>query len=236
MAKMVGYACNIKLQWLNMAVQLLKENYTEAEYKDSMNHYLSFEIDSPTRLRKTREILMNIWYYGAEPEIEKLRKEAMELLEKYPEQDAAIHLCMIYMFYPVVADICKYIGKITEFQDEVTNAALKQKLYDEWGERGSLETTCRRVTLTLKDMGILEAPTKTRYVVSRRTITNTKLINFMLVVAMKLDGSSYYSFAEMSDFPILFPYELHVSKEALLEDGRFAMSNFGGELSYSLND
>lgn len=152
MAKMVGYACNIKLQWLNMAVQLLKENYTEAEYKDSMNHYLSFEIDSPTRLRKTREILMNIWYYDAEPEIEKLRKEAMELLEKYPEQDAAIHLCMIYLFYPVVADICKYIGKITAFQDEVTNAALKQKLYDEWGERGSLETTCRRVTLTLKDI------------------------------------------------------------------------------------
>ena len=31
MAKMVGYACNIKLQWLNHAVAMLDENLTEAE-------------------------------------------------------------------------------------------------------------------------------------------------------------------------------------------------------------
>ena len=40
MAKMVGYACSIKLQWLNMAVQLLKENLSETEYKEKMNEYL----------------------------------------------------------------------------------------------------------------------------------------------------------------------------------------------------
>ena len=66
MAKMVGYACNVKLQWLNHAVSMLDENLTEAEYKEKMNEYLSFEIDSPTRLRKTREILMNVWYYDSE--------------------------------------------------------------------------------------------------------------------------------------------------------------------------
>ena len=41
MAKMVGYACNIKLQWLNYAVSLLDENLTEAEFKEKMNEYLS---------------------------------------------------------------------------------------------------------------------------------------------------------------------------------------------------
>ena len=39
MAKMVGYACNIKLQWLNHAVAMLDENLTEAEYKEKMNEY-----------------------------------------------------------------------------------------------------------------------------------------------------------------------------------------------------
>ena len=34
MAKMVGYACSIKLQWLNKAVQLIKENLEEIEYKE----------------------------------------------------------------------------------------------------------------------------------------------------------------------------------------------------------
>lgn len=58
MAKTVGFACSIKLQWLNKAVQLLHENLNETDYKAALNEYLSFEIDSPTRLRKTREILI----------------------------------------------------------------------------------------------------------------------------------------------------------------------------------
>lgn len=233
MAKIVGYACSIKLQWLNMAVQLLKENLSKAEYKEKMNEYLSFEIDSPTRLRKTREILMNVWYYDSE-EITPIRKEALKLIEKYPEHDTAIHLCLIYLAYPVVADVCKFIGKIFEFQDEVTNSILKQKLYDEWGERGTLETTTRRVTLTLKDMDILRAETKTRYVANKRTISNEKLVNFILSVAMRIDRNSYYSFTGIKDFPILFPFDFNISKEQLMTDERFLINNFGGELTVAL--
>ena len=32
MAKMVGYACSIRLPWLNEAVRMLRENLPEAEY------------------------------------------------------------------------------------------------------------------------------------------------------------------------------------------------------------
>ena len=60
MAKMVGYACSIRTPWLKKAIEMLNENLDEAAYKQELNEYLSFEVDSPTRLRKTREILMNI--------------------------------------------------------------------------------------------------------------------------------------------------------------------------------
>ena len=63
MGKMVGLSRNLKMTWLNKAVELLSENLPEQEYKDRLNEYLSFEIKSPTNLRKTREILMNLWYY-----------------------------------------------------------------------------------------------------------------------------------------------------------------------------
>ena len=118
MAKMVGYACNIKLQWLNYAVSLLDENLTEAEFKEKMNEYLSFEIDSPTRLRKSREIIMNTWFYDSD-EIMPIRQEALTLLKAHPECDVAIHLCLLFLSYPVVADICKFMGRLFEYQDEV---------------------------------------------------------------------------------------------------------------------
>ena len=74
MGKMVGLSRNLKMAWLNKAVELLSENLPEQDYKDRLNEYLSFEIKSPTNLRKTREILMNLWYYE-NPETESLRTQ-----------------------------------------------------------------------------------------------------------------------------------------------------------------
>ena len=235
MAKMVGYACNVKLQWLNHAVAMLDENLTEAEYKEKMNEYLSFEIDSPTRLRKTREILMNVWYYDSE-EITPMRQEALKLMKAHPECDAALHLCLMYLAYPVVADICTFMGRLFAYQDEVTNTVLNQKLYDEWGERTTLQTTCRRVTLTLKDMGILENETRLRYRLNKQAILNTEIVNFMLSVAMKVEDSGYYPFVGLTDFSMLFPFKYHVTKEQIMECPKFSISNFGGEPSVSLSD
>ena len=234
MAKMVGYACSIKLQWLNHAVQLLAENLTEAEYKNKMNEDLSFEIDSPTRLRKTREILMNIWVYDSD-EITPIRQEALRLLKAFPDYAVPIHLCMIYLTYPVFADVCKYMGRLFEFHDEITNPMLKQKLFDEWGERGTLEATTRRITLTLKEMGILTNEMKTRYVLQKQEVCCEQVINFMLQVAMMVDGNSYYSFMGLRNFDILFPFSFQLNKEQLMTDERFIMTNFDGELSVTLS-
>lgn len=233
MAKMVGYACSIRLPWLNKAVQMLEENLPEAEYKEKMNEYLSFEIDSPTRLRKTREILMNVWYYPSE-ELDATRTEARTLLDKYPEQSAAIQYCMLCLTYPVFADVCKIMGKIFEFQEEVTNPALKQKLYDDWGERGTLEATTRRITLTLKEMDILRNETKTRYILHKIPVQTEAVLNFVITQGMKLDGSSYYSYTELGNLYILFPFKYQVSKEMLMNEDRYTMTGFGGEVSFSL--
>lgn len=235
MAKMVGYACSIRLPWLNKAVQMLEENLPEAEYKEKMNEYLSFEIDSPTRLRKTREILMNVWYYPSE-ELDNTRKEAIALLAKYPEAAAALQYCMLCLTYPVFADVCKIMGKLYEFQEEVTNPALKQKLYDDWGERGTLEATTRRITLTLKEMDILKNEVKTRYTLHKLPITNEAVLDFVLTQGMKLDGSSYYSYTELGNLYILFPFKYQVSKEMLMQKDKYVMTGFGGEVSFTLRE
>lgn len=233
MAKMVGYACSIRLPWLNKAVQMLEENLPEDEYKEKMNEYLSFEIDSPTRLRKTREIIMNVWYYPSE-ELDSTRQEAITLLNKYPEYSASIQYCMLCLTYPVFADVCMIMGKLYGFQEEVTNSALKQKLYDEWGERGTLEATTRRITLTLKEMGILKNEVKTRYTLHKIEINNDAVLDFIIAQGMKLDGSSYYSYTEIANLFILFPFKYKVNKEMLMQENRYLMTGFGGEVAFSL--
>ena len=137
MAKMVGLSRNLKMQWLNKTAELVMEGLSEKEIHDQLNEYLSFEISSPTNLRKTREILMYIWVY--ENEIgSKLKNEAISIIKDLPEYALEVHWCMMMAAYPVFDDMCKLIGKMSEFQDEIALSQIKQKLYDEWGERTTL--------------------------------------------------------------------------------------------------
>ena len=235
MAKIVGLSRNLKLQWLNKVVELVLEGHTEQEIKDLLNEYLSFEIESPTNIRKTREILMNIWVYDNELS-NKIKAPALELIKSYPEYDLVIHWCMMMAAYPVFVDMCKLIGKMSEFQDEITLAQLKQKLFDEWGERTTLYHSIDKLMATLKAMEALACDKPGKYHVNKHRISNSKVVSFMVYTMMLVDDSGYYTFTEINSSNYLYPFEYRMEKETLLEDGRFAMNNFGGELSISLND
>ena len=148
MAKMVGLSRNLKLQWLNKVVELVLEGLPENEIHDQLNDYLSYEISSPTNVRKTREILMYIWVYENQYSA-KIKDEALTLIRNYPDYALEIHWCMMLAAYPVFDDMCKLIGKMGEFQDEITLAQLKQKLFDEWGERTTLFHSIDKLVATL---------------------------------------------------------------------------------------
>lgn len=235
MAKMVGLSRNLKLQWLNKVVELVLEGHTEQEIKDQLNQYLSFEIESPTNIRKTREILMNIWVYDNELS-QKIKAPALELIKAYPEYDLVIHWSMMLAAYPVFVDMCKLIGKMSEFQDEITLAQLKQKLFDEWGERTTLFHSIDKLVATLKAFDVMVCNKPGKYHVNKHRVSNPKIVAFMVYAMMLVDDSGYYTFTDINSSTYLFPFEYQMVKETLFEDGRFAMNNFGGELSISLND
>lgn len=235
MAKMVGLSRNLKLQWLNKVVELVLEGHTEQEIKDQLNEYLSFEIASPTNLRKTREILMNIWVYDSEL-ANKIKSLALQLIKAYPEYDLMIHWCMMMTAYPVFVDMCKLIGKMSEFQDEITLSQLKQKLFDEWGERTTLFHSIDKLVATLKALDVMVCDKPGKYHIKTHKVSNPKVIAFMVYAMMIVDGSGYYTFTDINSSTHLFPFEYKMEKETLFEDSRFVMSNFGGDLAISLSD
>lgn len=235
MAKMVGLSRNLKLQWLNKTVELVIEGLKAAEIKEQLNEYLSFEIESPTNIRKTRDILMNIWVYENDY-TDKIKATALDLIRRYPEYSMPIHWCMMLAAYPVFDDMCKLIGKIAEFQEEITLAQLKQKLFDAWGERSTLYHSIDKLMATLKALEVLSCKKPGKYHVSTHKINNLEVVSFMVYVMMLVDNRGYYTFDEINSSAYLFPFDYILEKETLFEDSRFAMNNFGGELSISLND
>lgn len=236
MAKTVGLSRNIKISWLNKAAALYGENLTEEQYKTAMNEYLSFEIESPTNLRKTREILMRVWFYNDDAAVSAYRPEAYRLLQQYPDYDVPVHWCLLLMAYPVFADLCKLTGRIAEFNEVVVLKQLKQKLFDEWGERSTLYHSTDKIIATMKDLGAIVAEKPGTYHIGRQEIKNEKVASFLLCSAMKVDGGSYYAFNELNTFNILFPFQYTISKESLMEQECFTITTFGGDLTVTLKN
>ncbi|MCZ9313286.1 MAG: hypothetical protein O0V67_07895 [Methanocorpusculum sp.] len=234
MAKMVGLSRNIKLPWLNKVVEFVVAGKTESEIKDALNEYLSFEIESPTNLRKTREILMNIWVYENEYS-ERLRPEALKLIQRDSENQLSAHWIMMLAAYPVFQDLCKLISKMSEFQDEVTLAQIKQKLFDEWGERTTLYHSIDKLIATLKALEVLTCGKPGKYRINRHTLSNEDIITYITYAMMVIDDGGYYSLQQLQDAGILFPFEYQIKKEWILGDERFTLANFGGEVSFALN-
>lgn len=235
MAKMVGLSRNLKPQWLNKVVEFYEAGLEENQIKEQLNGYLSFEIESPTNLRKTREILMNIWVYENDYTAD-LRDTGLELIQKDSDNTLPIHWCMMMAAYPVFVDMCKLIGKMLEFEDTVTLAQIKQKLFDEWGERTTLYHSIDKLVATLKAMEVLECKKIGNYSVKKHSVTDPEVVNFLLYTMMKIDDAGYYSFTELGTSVYMFPFEYTLKKEAIMMDERFVINNFGGELSIALKD
>ena len=233
MAKMVGISRNLKLPWLNEVVRLYAECLDDNQIKERLNEYLSFEIGSPTVLRKTREILMNIWVYENDYTAA-LRDEALRLFQKDSDYALPVHWCMMLAAYPVFQDMCRLIGKIGEFEETITTKQIKQKLFDEWGERSTLYHSSDKLISTLKALEALDSEKTGVYSIKKHEFSKPEIVDFLLYAMMKIDDAGYYSLLDLENSVYLFPFEYKVSKEAILMDERFTTGTFGGELSISL--
>lgn len=234
MAKMVGLSRNLKEPWLNKVAELAIEDLSKEDVKMQLNEYLSYEIESPTNLRKTREILMNVWIYDNEYS-DKLFAEAKKLYRNYPDYSVAIHWCLLLASYPVFGDVCKLIGKMSQFQDEISLAQIKQKLFDEWGERTTLYHSMDKLIATMKALGVIEG-NKGKYKINKFQIKNQKIVLFMIYTMMCVDNSGYYTFLDLLSSPLFFPFDYAPDKIDIMEDDRFVFSNFGGETTIGIKE
>lgn len=229
MAKIIGLSRSIRLEWLNKTVELVLEGKNETQIKDELNEYLSFEIKSPTVLRKTREILMNIWVRTPE-ELSTLKQQALEAYKDEKSNKLALHWSMMLVAYPVFSDVCALIGKLTNIQDTFAASWLKEKLFEMWGKRTTLFHSSDKILQTLKQIGAIENEKVGVYRIKKYPVTDVKTIQVLLLAILHLRERAYYEIAELSSVPQAFPFEYTVSLEWLHDSDLFTLSNFGGKI------
>ena len=143
---------------------------------------------------------------------------------------------MLIVAFPMFGDLVRLIGKMCEYQDEFTSAQLKLKILDEWGERSTVVKGSEKMLASLNAIGVVQRVKQGRYVLAQKVAVDEDLSLFLLHADMLAYQSGYRAFAELGMLPELFPFELSLSKERLVEDARFSVGNFGREFTVSLRE
>ena len=230
MSRIIGMSRNIKLEWLNKVADLYIMGKIESEIKEELNEYLSFEIKSPTNLKRTRGILMNIWTRDRSDMMQS--KEVAIKLYKTDEREKQLlaHWCLILLAYPVFADICSTIGKIDRKMFDINIKEIRDKMFDLWGERSTLFYSIEKNVQTLKDIGVLHSLPKYQYGINKYSIDDKCGLVLISSTLLALRGKVYLSLEELNNSPEFFPFDYNINTNILGESDMFYIDRFDGEL------
>lgn len=233
MSKIIGMSRNINFDWLNKTANLVLEKKSEIEIKEELNEYLSSTINSQTNLRKTREILMNIWVRNSEKN-NKIIDLALEVFNtnKFSNKLVA-HWCMILLTYPVFGDIVTTIGKMADKQFDITTAQVKTRIFDVWGERSTLYHSIDKNIKTLKDIGALANIKTGLYEIQNFNIDDERAVSLIVATLLTLKDKLYMRIEELENSYEFYPFRYDVNLERLQISEMFSFDKFGGEIVIS---
>jgi hypothetical protein len=235
MKKTVGFLRAIKFAWLDRTVELVLENKTNEEIRKELNDYLSFEIKSPTTIRKTRDILVNTWV-NPSCAFDDIKQEALKIYPKTNSDRTALQYCVLLLTFSVIADLCGLIGKLSTIQDTFTTAWIKEKLYDLWGQRDTIDDSLKYILQSLKEFGVIKSLKIGTYHIKKYSITDTATIRVILMTILRLQGKAYYELSELSTVPFMFPFDFTASLEMIHNSSDFILNSYGGKLTVAAND
>ena len=171
---------------------------------------------------------MNLWVYPFEDEkANDIRRIALDAIKNGNEDRLAMHWCMLLLYYPVFLDVTGMIGKLSTMQDSFTLAWLKDKIFEEWGERTTLIHTLPKIMQTLRQIGAVDSQNGV-YTVHYYDIKDavTKKILIKTILALKMQA--YYEPSELAKVPQMFPFEYTVDSDLIFGTQEFELGNFGG--------
>ena len=168
------------------------------------------------------------------PTSKKIKEKGLQLIKKYPEYRMSIHWCEMLSVFPVFMDITTIIGKLAVYEDKFTTSQIRQKLYDEYGERAAILHSSAKLLQTIKDMGAIKQVKTGVYNIQKTKISKPDVVDYMLFTLMQCSQSSYRTVEQLGDFKALFPFDYQVSREQIQMDDDFVYSTFGNEITVAL--
>ena len=229
MANEIGILVPLKYDWMEKTVELLQDGLEPLEIKLKLREYLSFEMESPTNIRKTCTELMDVWV-NVQADIRPIRDYALSIYAEENCTHAVLHWCLLLLRYPVFSDMAGLIGKALLYQDSFTAGWINKRIKEQWGDRNTFKKSIGVILRTMCDLGALEPAGTGVYIARRRKIQSDLDLQILLKTLLNPRMNCFFEVQDLSRVSEMFPFSYEISYEWINLRKDLGFSSFGGKV------
>lgn len=234
MAAPVTFSRNLNIEWLNAVAEYRLAGKTRDEAAATLNEMVSKKIASKDNIRKTRTLLLSIWYDN-DPWFLKLAEKACSDLPR--NQWLPVHWALMLVKFTIFYDVCDIAGKLLDYKDSFTIAQIQQRVFDKWGARNTMLNALPKIIQTLKDIHALN-PGEIKGTYRANTWEMTDEQSAIILSAALLTGKdqAQMTWSALSQNPAIFPFEFTgVSQADVAACERIRLEKSGNEIILRLD-
>lgn len=231
MAKIVAFSLPIDLSQLNEVYELYIAGVSREDARTRLDEQISQHLSSKDTIRKTRTILLNVWYDG-ESIIHDSAVEAARYLTR--SERLPVHWAMMMMRFPIFKDLCIVLGNLYELKDCVSASQIKKEVFNKWGARSTLETSLSKNLKTLRDVGAIKCADKSsNYEKCVHTISDPNAVALLFASILLATEQQYMTWESFISHPAIFPFSIcNVTQADMAAVPYLAMERMGEQVVF----
>lgn len=117
--------------------------------------------------------------------------------------------------YQVFFDLCTVIGGLYAFRDDITLAQIRNRIFEKWGARDTLQNCLPKNLQTIRELkAMIPSGTLGTYNRNIMTMENPQVMQLLCAAIIERSGKEYMTWEEIIQHPALFPFRISNTTQA----------------------
>jgi hypothetical protein len=232
MKQIIGFDRRLQLDWLDATVGLCQDGLKPSVVAEHLQQKLEPAISGAVARRKTITVLLRIWAKVPSEHL-RLRAEGLRLASQLSANDRLwLHWGMSLLAYPFFRDVAAIVGQLSRLQGTFSQAQVRRRMIESWGQRTTLPRAIQRLTRTFVDWEVLrDTDVRGSYVTAKSVQTNSDaLVLWFLDCALRANGTEEVPLRDLAQISYTFPFDLTPFVPVVRRSDRFEITRQGLDL------
>lgn len=221
----VGFDRYIELEWVNYALDLAIAGGDSGE----MKNWLSKRIQGKDAMRKTLNLLTNIWLREY-PETRHLRDEGLALARLFSQNEYIVfHWGMALANFSFFAQTVAIIGRLIRIQGDFERIEVRKRVLESYSNQGTIPRSVDRIIQSLCNWEILGSKDKRSYQAQRKIpLMHDQQLNWLVKCIVNNDPQTGIAITDIGRDAKLFPFMFKMDvREVLYRSEDFEITRSG---------